>query len=199
MVSYCRLCTTRSWKLPFALGITGIILGSLIFLEPVQSLRVLIYLIGAIALLIGIVLLVIAWTVSRAGSPFALVPLLIGVLVLALGVSSFLYPDLVGTFIAVIIAALCIIAGLGAALTGGLQNGPVLRRAAISIGGIALAALGIAILLYPDLTTAGIMRILGGFMVIAGFVSFIGSIIIWNGIRSCSSRVIDVRDENRER
>ncbi len=198
MVSYCRLCTTRSWKLPLALGITGMILGSLIFLYPVQSQRVLIYLIGAVALLVGVVLLFIAWAISRAGSTFALLPLLAGVLVLVLGISSFLYPDLLGAFIAIIIAALCIIAGLGGALTGGFQKGPILRRAVISIGGIALAALGVAILLYPELTTAGIMRILGAIIVIAGFVSLIGSIILWNGIRSCTSRVIEVRDEYRE-
>jgi len=146
MASYCLLCTTRSWKLPLFLGITGILLGSLIFLYPTQALTVLIYLIGAIAILIGIALLFIAWTVSRVGSPFAILPLIFGVLIFVLGVSSFLYPELVGTFIAVIIAILCLIVGLGGAFTGASQNGPLLRRAAIGTGGIALAALGIAIL-----------------------------------------------------
>jgi uncharacterized membrane protein HdeD (DUF308 family) len=195
MVSYCLLCTTRSWKIPFMLGIAGMILGSLIFLSPSQALRVLIYLIGAIAILIGIALFLIAWTVSRTGSPFALLLLLFGALVFTLGASSFLYPGIMGTFIAIIIAALCIIAGLGGAFTGGIQKGPLLRRAAIGIGGIALAALGVAILLSPDLTTTGIMQILGAFLFIAGVVSLTGSVVLWFRIRTRTPRIIEVREE----
>jgi uncharacterized membrane protein HdeD (DUF308 family) len=198
MVSYCLLCTTRSWKLPLMLSIAGVLLGSLIFLYPSQTLRVLIYVIGAIAILVGIVLLFIAWAVSRAGSSFALLPLIFGVLIFVLGASSFLYPGLVGTFIAVIIAALCIIVGLGGAFTGGVQKGPLLRRATISIGGIALAALGVAILLYPDLTTTGIMQILGVFIFIVGVASLIGSVILWFSIRSCAPRIVEVREECQE-
>ena len=198
MVSYCRLCTTRSWKLPLGLGIAAFLLGSLIFLYPSQALTVLIYLIGAIAVFIGIVLLYIAWMVSRAGSLFALFPLAFGIAVFALGVAAFIYPGVVGIFIAIIIAALCIIAGLAVAFTGGFHKGSLLRRAAISIGGIALAALGVAILLYPELTTTGIMQILGAFILVAAVASLIGSAILWIRMRSCNSGVIDVQDQCRE-
>ncbi|MBP1929815.1 uncharacterized membrane protein HdeD (DUF308 family) [Methanolinea mesophila] len=198
MVSYCHLCTTRSWKTPLALGMCGIILGGLLFLFPSQALRVLIYLTGAIAVLIGIVLLFIAWTISRSGSPFALIPLLIGLLVIILGVFALLYPNVAGTFIAVIIAALCIIAGLGGAFTGGIQNGPILRRIAITVGGIALAALGVAILLYPDLTTAGIVKILGIFIFIAGIVSLAGSVVLRARIRRCAPREVEVPEKYLE-
>jgi uncharacterized membrane protein HdeD (DUF308 family) len=198
MVSYCLLCTTRSWKLPLALGIAGVILGSLLFLFPTEALLVLIYLTGFIAVLVGIVLMFIAWTISRAGSPVALVPLLFGVFVMVLGAATFLYPDVVGTFIAIIIAALCIIAGLGAAFTGGTQRGPVPRRVAITLGGVALAVLGVAILLYPDLTTAGIVQILGIFLFIAGVCSIVGSAVLWLKIRSCAPQVAEVREEYLE-
>jgi uncharacterized membrane protein HdeD (DUF308 family) len=198
MASYCLLCTTRSWKLPLVLGIIGMLLGSLFFFYPTQALTVLIYLIGAIAILVGIALLFIAWAVSRVGSPFALLPLIFGVLVFVLGVSSFLYPESVGTFIAVIIAILCLIVGLGGAFTGATQNGPPLRRAAIGIGGIALAALGVAILLSPELTTTIIVQILGAFIFIAGVVSLAGSAILWVRRRSCAARVIDVQNQYRE-
>ena len=198
MASYCLLCTTRSWKLPLVLGIIGILLGSLIFFYPTQALTVLIYLIGAIAILVGIALLFIAWTVSRVGSSFALLPLIFGVLVFVLGIASFLYPELVATFIAVIIAILCLIVGFGGAFTGASQNGPPLRRAAIGIGGIALAVLGIAILFYPDLTTTVIVQILGAFFVIAGVASFAGSMILWIKRRSCPPGVIDVQNQYRE-
>jgi len=198
MASYCLLCTTRSWKPPLVLGIVGILLGSLIVLYPSQALRVLIYLMGTIAILIGIVLLFIAWTVSRAGSPFALLPLIFGVVVFILGVSSFLYPELVATFLVVIIAILCLIVGLGGVFTGASRNGPLLRRAVIGIGGIALAALGVAILLYPELTTTAILQILGAFIFIAGVASLAGSAILGIRRRSCGPRVIDVQDHYRE-
>jgi uncharacterized membrane protein HdeD (DUF308 family) len=198
MVSYCLLCTTGSWKGPLVLGIVGILLGSLFFLYPSQVLRILIYLIGTIAILIGMVLLFIAWTISRAGSPFGLIPLIVGVIVFVLGVSSFLYPELVGTFIAVVLAILCLIVGLGGAFTGASQNGPLLRRLAIGTGGIALAVLGVAILLYPELTTTAIVQILGAFIFIAGVASLAGSAILWIRRRSCASRVIDVQNQYRE-
>jgi uncharacterized membrane protein HdeD (DUF308 family) len=198
MVSYCLLCSTQSWKLPLGLGIAAILLGSLLLLYPSQALLVLIYLVGAVAILIGIVFLFIAWMVFRAGSPFALLPLALGIVVFALGAAAFIYPVVVGAFIAIIIAALCIIAGLGGAFTGGVQKGPLLRRAAISIGGIALAALGVAILLYPELTTTGIMQILGAFILIAGVVSLIGSVILWIRMRSCMTGVREVQDRYQE-
>lgn len=198
MVSYCLLCTTRSWKLPLGLGIAAIVLGSLLFLFPSEALTVLIYLIGAITIFIGIVLLLIAWMVSRAGSVVALLPLAFGIAVIALGAAAFIYPGVAGAFIAIIIAAFCIIAGLAGAFTGGFQKGPLLRRAAISIGGIALAALGVAILLYPELTTTGIMQILGAFILIAGVASLIGSVILWIRMRPCVPGVIEVQNQYRD-
>ena len=194
MASYRVLCTTGSWKTPFTLGIIGLLLGGIFFLFPDLSLTLVIYLFAVIALLIGIILLAAAAFLARgSGGSFA-VPLVLGVIAVILAVYSFLNPESTATFIAIVIGAGCIIAGLIGAFTALFQPAPAIRRALLAAGGFLLAGLGMIILLFLQRSVVLIFQLLGVFLMAAGAVAIIGAfVLLWKGQsgRSNDPRVID--------
>jgi hypothetical protein len=194
MASYRMRWTTGSWKTPFTLGVIGLVLGGIFFLFPDLSLTLVIYLFAVIALLIGIILLAAAAFFARGSGGFFAVPLVLGVIAVILAVYSFLNPESTATFIAIVIGAGCIIAGLIGAFTALFQPAPAIRRALLAAGGFLLAGLGMIILLFLQRSVVLIFQLLGAFLVAAGAVAIIGAfVLLWKGRSGGSNdpRVID--------
>ena len=194
MASYRMLWTTGSWKTPFTLGIIALLLGGIFFLFPDLSLTLVIYLFAVVALLIGIILLAAAAFIARGSGGFFAVPLVLGVIAVILAVYSFLNPESTATFIAIVIGAGCIIAGLIGAFTALFQPAPAIRRVLLAAGGFLLAGLGMIILLFLQRSVVLIFQLLGAFLVAAGAVAIIGAfVLLWKGRsgRSNDPRVID--------
>jgi uncharacterized membrane protein HdeD (DUF308 family) len=194
MASYRMLWTTGSWKTPFTLGIIALLLGGIFFLFPDLSLTLVIYLFAVVALLIGIILLAAAAFIARGSGGFFAVPLVLGVIAVILAVYSFLNPESTATFIAIVIGAGCIIAGLIGAFTALFQPAPAIRRALLAAGGFLLAGLGMIILFFLQRSVVLIFQLLGAFLVAAGAVAIIGAfVLLWKGRsgRSNDPRVID--------
>jgi uncharacterized membrane protein HdeD (DUF308 family) len=188
------LWTTGSWKTPFTLGIIALLLGGIFFLFPDLSLTLVIYLFAVVALLIGIILLAAAAFIARGSGGFFAVPLVLGVIAVILAVYSFLNPESTATFIAIVIGAGCIIAGLIGAFTALFQPAPAIRRVLLAAGGFLLAGLGMIILLFLQRSVVLIFQLLGAFLVAAGAVAIIGAfVLLWKGQSGGSNdpRVID--------
>lgn len=175
-----------SWKLPLGLGVISILIGSLFLFFPASSLRLIIYLFGAIVFLIGIALFVGAFSLSRGGTWLAALPLILGICAVILGIVSFTNPSLIGAFLAVIVALVFLIVGLGMVFTAILQGGSPARRVLSIIGGLFLAALGILIFFHAEFTGIFIIQLLGIFLVGAGIVAVAGSFLLWWRERSWS-------------
>jgi len=194
MASYRMLWTTGSWKTPFTLGIIALLLGGIFFLFPDLSLTLVIYLFAVVALLIGIILLAAAAFIARGSGGFFAVPLVLGVIAVILAVYSFLNPESTATFIAIVIGAGCIIAGLIGAFTALFQPAPAIRRVLLAAGGFLLAGLGMIILIFLQRSVVLIFQLLGAFLVAAGAVAIIGAfVLLWKGRSGGSNdpRVID--------
>jgi uncharacterized membrane protein HdeD (DUF308 family) len=191
MASYCMLCTTGSWKFPATLGIIGLLIGGIFVLFPDLSLTLVIYLFAVIALLAGIILLTAAAFLAKGSGGFFAVPLVLGVIAIILAVYSFLNPESTATFIAVVIGAGCIIAGLIGAFTALFQPAPVIRKAILAAGGFLLAGLGMVILIFLQRSVVLIFQLLGAFLFVAGTVAVIGAVVLWLRGRSCEPCVID--------
>jgi len=184
--------TAGSWKLPFILGITGMVIGSVFFFFPDLALHILTILFALIALIVAVILVGFALVISRGSGGFFLVPLSLGILALLVALASLSYPGLVGALIAVLIGAACLIAGLGGAFTAGLQPGPGVRRLLVAAGGVILAVLGILILLHRELTLVLAFQIVGAFLIVAGAVAVLGAMVLWRRERPRDPRIIDV-------
>ncbi len=178
MASYGMICTTGSWKYPLTLGIIGLLIGGLFFLFPDLSLRLVIYLFAVIALLAGIVLLAAAAFLAKGSGGFFAVPLVLGVIAVILAVYSFLNPESTATFIAIVIGAGCVIAGLIGAFTALFQPAPAIRRVLLAAGGFLLAGLGIVVLVFLQRSVVLIFQLLGAFLMVAGAVAIIGAIVV---------------------
>jgi len=180
------LCTTGSWKLPMGVGILSILLGSMLFFFPAFSLRLILFLFGFFAFLAAIILFIFAWNFSRAGGMFFILPLVLAIAAFLIGIVAVTDPALIGAFMAVIIAVLCIIGGLSMAFTAVFNEGYIPRRALMGIGGAVLALLGIAILFYTRFSVEAIVRMVGLFFLGAGIIFCLGGLVIrWKG-RSCA-------------
>jgi uncharacterized membrane protein HdeD (DUF308 family) len=108
---------------------------------------------------------------------FFVVPLTLGICALLLGFVSFANPSLIGAFGAVVLAILLIICGLGGAISSIFHPGTGIRRVLTAIGGIILVVIGILILFTPILSGVLIVRIMGAFLIGAGIVTIIGSVV----------------------
>ncbi len=178
MASYGMLCTTDSWRYPLTLGIIGLLIGGMFFFFPDLSLRLVIYLFAVIALLAGIILLAAAAFLAKGSGGFFAVPLVLGVIAVILAVYSFMNPESTATFIAIVIGAGCIIAGLVGAFTALFQPAPAIRRVLLAAGGFLLAGLGIVILVFLQRSVVLIFQLLGAFLMVAGAVAIIGAIVV---------------------
>ena len=184
-MAYWVVCEREAWKPPLVLGIFSLVVGALLFIFPETSLRLIIFLFGILAVIIGIGLFIAAWAISRSGGMFFAVPLILGISALLLGFVSFANPLLIGAFGAVVLAILLIIGGLGGAISAIFYHGSGTRRVLTAIGGIILAALGILILFTPILSGVLIVRIMGAFLIAVGIVTLIGSVVQAFRERSC--------------
>jgi uncharacterized membrane protein HdeD (DUF308 family) len=185
MASHCVLCTTGSWKLPLVVGILAVLFGSLLLLFPDRSVELILAVFGFIALVIGLLLFLSAWTIRRAGSAAFAAPLFLGILALVLGLVAFLNPDLIRAFLAVIFALFCIIGGLGMLAAAFSSWASMARKFLMGCGGIILAALGVLILVSPYLSAILVVQLIGLFFFGAGLVSVIGSLFLWWRTRTC--------------
>jgi uncharacterized membrane protein HdeD (DUF308 family) len=176
-MAYWVVCERGAWKPPLVLGIFSLMLGALLFPFPETSLHLIIFLFGILAVLIGIGLFIAAWAISQSGGMFFVVPLIFGICALLLGFISFANPSLIGAFGAVVLAILLIICGLGGAISSIFHPGSGIRRVLTAIGGIIFVVIGILILFTPILSGVLIVRIMGAFLIGAGIVTLIGSVV----------------------
>jgi uncharacterized membrane protein HdeD (DUF308 family) len=178
MASFCLMSPAGSWKFPLVPGIVAIIIGALLFFFPGQALRLIVYLFGFIAIIIAIVLFTSAWVMARSGGGFFAVPLILGIVALIMGLVSFLDPGIIGTFFAVLFSLLAIIAGLGLFFSAVFSGQSVAIRLLAAVCGIILAAIGISILLYTEVTAQVIVQLIGLFFAGAGVIALIGALVL---------------------
>jgi uncharacterized membrane protein HdeD (DUF308 family) len=172
-----RMDSGGSFAIPAVMGVLGVIIGILLVLFPEGSLRVAIYLFGALAIIAAIILFAIAYGISRGGGGLAAVPAVIGIAALIIGVVSFVNPGIIGTFAAVLFSLIAIVAGLGLFFSSAITFRPLALRILTAAGGIFLAAIGIAILFYTEATSELVVQLIGAFFIAAGVIALMGALL----------------------
>jgi uncharacterized membrane protein HdeD (DUF308 family) len=179
MVGFIRVESTGgSWPLLAGFGVLALFIGGILLFFPLQSLRLMLSLLGIASLVIGLVLLAGAAKMLGDGTPFFLVALIPGTCALVLGVVVFVNPGLVGAFIALVLGFACLIGGLIAAGAGIFQEASPFRRVMAFASGILLAAIGLLVLLDPQGAAELAVRLAG--LLIAA----LGAVLLAMGIRA---------------
>jgi len=167
-----------SWGFPVALGILGVVIGILLILFPEQAIRITIYLFGILIIILAIILFAVAHGMSRAGGGLAAIPAIFGMVALILGVVSFVNPDIIGAFMAVLFSLVAIIAGFGLFFSSVFAARSLAFRILAAAGGIFLAAIGISILFYTEATSELVVQLVGAFLIAAGVIALIGALLM---------------------
>jgi uncharacterized membrane protein HdeD (DUF308 family) len=195
MASYCMMCRTGSWKPPLTVGILSMVLGILVIAFPSATLFVLLTLLGAAALIIGIGFIALALFLGRAGPGIFLGFLALGICSAAIGVYTLIEPGVVQSFLAVLLGAVLIIAGLGTIFTGLSQAESAGRRALIVIGGVVVLLVGFYLIFFPGLSSIVIMQVFGALLFVIGSGMIISALVCKKRERACT---VTVTDQYRE-
>ncbi|NTV00151.1 MAG: hypothetical protein HGA55_03395, partial [Methanoregulaceae archaeon] len=78
------------------------VIGVLLILFPEHAIRITIYLFGLFAIIIAVILFAFAYGMSRGGGAVAAVPAIIGIVFFIYGLVSFVNPEVIGIFMAVL-------------------------------------------------------------------------------------------------
>jgi uncharacterized membrane protein HdeD (DUF308 family) len=157
----------RNWWVVLLRGVAGIIFGLATFFAPEISLTVLVLVFGAYAFLDGILALISA--IRRRGTTdhwWLLV--LEGVMGVAVGVLTFVWPNITALALLYLIAAWALI-------TGGLEIAAAIRLRKVITGewllvlsGIASVALGVLLILFPEPGALAVVLWIGAYALVSG-------------------------------
>lgn len=170
--------SSGSWKFLLVPGILAALIGFVILVFPAETLRILVYLLGGIALLVGIALIAGAWSASRAGGRMFAVSLVMGIAALLIGIIAVFEPATVESSLAILFGALLLVAGIGAAFNGWSRSVSGSQGFLSAIGGIAVAILGIFIILSPGFSARLLVQIIGAFFLVVGIVICLVALVL---------------------
>lgn len=170
--------SSGSWRFLLVPGILAAIIGLVILLFPGESLRILVYLLGGIALLVGIALIAGAWSASRTGGRMFAVSLVMGLAALFIGIFAVIEPASVEASLAILFGALLLVAGLGAAFNVWSRSPSGSQGFLGAVGGIAVAVIGILIILSPGVSAKVLVQIIGAFFLVIGIAICLIALVV---------------------
>ena len=157
----------RNWWVVLLRGVAGIIFGLATFFAPEISLTALVLVFGAYAFLDGVLALISAIRRRGATDHWWLL-VLEGVMGVAVGVLTFVWPDITALALLYLIAAWALV-------TGGLEIAAAIRLRKVITGewllvltGIASVALGVLLILFPEPGALAVVLWIGAYALVSG-------------------------------
>jgi uncharacterized membrane protein HdeD (DUF308 family) len=156
----------RNWWVVLLRGLAGIIFGVLTFIWPELSFAALVLLFGAYAFADGVLALITA--VRQRGNDRWWLLVLHGILGMAIGVATVLWPGITALALLYLIAAWALV-------TGALEIAAAIRLRKVITGewllalaGVASVALGILLVLFPGPGAFALVIWIGAYALVAG-------------------------------
>ncbi len=175
MLEVCRI--PARWHGYILSGVIFLILGILCLILTQQVMSVLFILFSAIALLLGILLIVAG--VFVAGLRFQWVPLLfLGGIFIVIGLASIYYPDIVTALAIYLIAGIALLVGLLMVIYGAISFVETKTRVLIVLLGFIPLVIAIYMILYPTSAAALLLRLWGVFACILGVALLVQGLIL---------------------
>jgi uncharacterized membrane protein HdeD (DUF308 family) len=165
MLEVCRI--PARWQGYILSGIFFLLLGIICLVLTQQVLGFLLILFSAIALLLGILLIVAG--IFFAGFRFQWVPLLcFGIIFIGIGLVSIYYPAIITALAIYLIAGIALLVGILMVIYGAISFVEVKTRVLIVLLGVIPLVIGIYMILYPTSAAVLLLRIWGVFACIMG-------------------------------
>jgi uncharacterized membrane protein HdeD (DUF308 family) len=158
-------------------GVILLIIGIMCLFLTQQILSVLLLLFGAIAILLGILL--IAACVFVAGFRMQWVPLLFfGIILIIIGLVSIYYPYIISTLAIYLIAGLALLLGVLMVIYGTISFVETKTRILIILLGIIPLIIAIYMILYPGSAATLVLGLFGIFACILGIALIIQGLVL---------------------
>ena len=178
----------RNWWVVLLRGIAGILFGLATFFAPGISLAALVLVFGAFAFADGILAIITA--IRRRGSSNRWwMMLLHGLVGVAVGVVTFIWPDITALVLVYLIAAWALV-------TGGLEIAAAIRlRKVISdewlliLSGLAAVALGIVLVFFPEPGALALVLLIGAYALVSGVLLIALAFRLRSWLRSGSLQI----------
>jgi len=166
----------RNWGWIVLRGVAAILFGILAFVLPGITLAVLVIVWGAYALADGILALVAAYRVRDQGKPFwSLV--IVGVLGIAAGIVTFIWPGMTALVLLLFIAAWAVVMGIFQIIAAIRLRKEIQNEWLLGLSGVLSVLFGIIMFAQPG---AGAIAVI---WVIAAYAIVFGVLLIWLGLR----------------
>ena len=166
----------RAWWLLALRGVAAVVFGVLAFIWPGVTILALVILWGAYALADGILALIAAFRVREGGKPMWAL-LLIGVLGVAAGIVTFLWPGITALALLMLIAAWAFVMGIFQIIAAIRLRKEIAHEWLLGLSGVLSVIFGVLMVLSPG---AGALAVL---WVIAAYSIVFGALLIFLGFR----------------
>jgi len=167
---------TRNWGWIVLRGVAGVLFGVLAFIWPGITLAVLVIVWGAYALADGILALIAAFRVRDQGRPFWSL-LIVGLLGIAAGIVTFIWPGMTALVLLLFIAAWAIVMGIFQIIAAIRLRKEIQNEWLLALSGILSVLFGVIMFVQPG---AGALAVI---WVIAAYAIVFGVLLIWLGLR----------------
>jgi uncharacterized membrane protein HdeD (DUF308 family) len=161
---------TNRWWVVLLRGICGVVFGILAFVWPGLTLLSLVLLYGAYALVDGI-LSIGCGVAGRAATRSWWVMIIVGLLGVAAGIVTFMYPGITAIVLLVIIAFAAIVRGVFEIAAGIRLRKEIEGEFWLILGGVLSIVFGVFLLLRPGVGALAVVWLIGGYAIVFGIIA----------------------------
>ena len=159
----------RYWWLLLLRGICAIVFGVLAFIWPGMTLVTLVLLYGAFALVDGVISLIAAFSGSAKPVPTWWL-VVVGVLGIAAGVVTFVWPGITAILLVLFIGAWAFVHGIFE-IIGAIQlRKEIDNEWMLILGGLLSVAFGVLVLVAPGAGALGLIWVIAGYSIVFGIL-----------------------------
>jgi len=159
----------RNWGWIAFRGVVAVLFGVLAFAWPGITLAALVIVWGAYALADGVLALIAAWQVRDQGKPFwSLV--VVGLLGIAAGVVTFMWPAITALTLLMIIAAWAVVMGIFQIVAAVRLRKVIQGEWWLGLSGLLSVIFGIAMFAQPGAGALAVIWVIGAYAILFGFL-----------------------------
>lgn len=165
----------RTWWGLALRGLLSILFGIAVFVWPMASLLALVTLFGAFALVDGVLALINAFRV-RTTHPRWWVMLLEGLVGIAVGVLTFIWPGLTAVALLYMIAAWAIVTGVLEIVTAIRFAETIDNEWLLALAGLASIVLGVLLAINPGAGITAVLWMIGAYAIVFGILLLVAAV-----------------------
>jgi uncharacterized membrane protein HdeD (DUF308 family) len=166
----------RNWGWVVLRGVAAVLFGVLAFAWPGITLAALVIVWGAYALADGVLALVAAYRVRDQGKPFWSL-LIVGLLGIAAGIVTFIWPGMTALVLLTFIAAWAVVMGIFQIIAAFRLRKEIQNEWLLGLSGALSVLFGIVMFVQPGAGALAVIWLIGSFAIVFGVL------LIWLGLR----------------